>query len=194
MKVAKTGQTFISDGSTVLVHSSSRVVFYTLLEALKAKKRLTVFVTESSPSKTGHQMKKWLEEEGMKSVSVIPDSAIGFFLERVDLVLVGAEAVVKNGGIINRIGSYPLAVCAKAVNKPFYVLVESYKFSQLYPLKQEDIPSRLKSRGDDEGSDVYSSSLSGVDYTPPNFVTLLVTDLGPLATAAVSDVLMQLYV
>ena len=194
MKVAKTGQTFISDGSTVLVHSSSRVVFYTLLEALKAKKRLTVFVTESSPSKSGHQMKKWLEEEGMKSVSVIPDSAIGFFLERVDLVLVGAEAVVKNGGIINEIGSYPLAVCAKAVNKPFYVLVESYKFSQLYPLKQEDIPSRLKSRGDADRSDVYSSSLSGVDYTPPNFVTLLVTDLGPLATAAVSDVLMQLYV
>ena len=119
-------------------------------------------------------MKEWLEAEGMKA-TVIPDTSIGFYMEKVDLVLVAAEAVVKNGGIINRIGSYPLAVCAKAVNKPLYVLVESYKFSQLYPLRQEDIKQE------------------GVDYTPPNYVTLLITDLGPLDTAAVSDVLMQLY-
>lgn len=131
-------------------------------------------------------MQGWLQEEGIKS-TVIPDSAIGFYMEKVDLVVVGAEAVVKNGGIINRIGCYPLAVCAKAVNKPFYVLVESYKFSQLYPLKQEDIPTKLKFRGNCEG-------IPEVDYTPPNLVTLLITDLGPLATAAVSDVLMQLYV
>jgi len=181
MKVAKTGQNFISDGSTILVHSCSKVVFYTLREAARVNKRMTVFVTESCPSKAGLVMNKWLQEEGIKS-QVISDSAIGFFLEKVDLVLVGAEVVVKNGGIINRIGCYPLAVCAAAVNKPLYVLVESYKFSQIYPLKQEDIPHKFRAQE------------VGVDYTPPKYVTLLITDLGPLATAAVSDVLMQLYV
>jgi translation initiation factor eIF-2B subunit alpha len=148
-----------------------------------------VYVTQSSPTSSGERMYQRLKDEGIRC-RLIPDTAIGFFLDKVDVVLVGAEAVAKNGGIINHIGTYPLAVCAKAVNKPFYVLVESYKFSKLYPLKQEDIPTHLQFR---DNSLVDENTCSAVDYTPPHFVTLLITDLGPLATAAVSDVLMQLY-
>lgn len=54
-----------------------------------------------------------------------------------DLVLLGAEAVVENGGVINKLGSYQIAVCAKALNKPFYIAAESYKFARLYPLSQK---------------------------------------------------------
>lgn len=206
-KVAKFGQTFVSDGTvcfddinneqnlhlflqTILVHSFSRVVLLTLIEAHRLKKRIMVFVTQSSPTNSGELMYKRLQEEGIRS-RLITDSAIGFFMDKVDVVLVGAEAVAKNGGIINQIGAYPLAVCAKAVNKPFYVLVESYKFSKLYPLRQDDIPTHLQFR---DSHDVDENTCSSVDYTPPHFITLLITDLGPLATAAVSDVLMQLYV
>jgi translation initiation factor eIF-2B subunit alpha len=56
---------------------------------------------------------------------------------RVDLVLVGAEGVVENGGVINKLGTYQIALCAKALNKPFYVAAESYKFARLYPLNQQ---------------------------------------------------------
>lgn len=56
---------------------------------------------------------------------------------RVDLVLVGAEGVVENGGVINKLGTYQIAVCAKSLNKPFYVAAESYKFARLYPLNQQ---------------------------------------------------------
>lgn len=55
----------------------------------------------------------------------------------VDLVLVGAEGVVENGGVINKLGTYQIALCAKALNKPFYVAAESYKFARLYPLNQQ---------------------------------------------------------
>ena len=54
-----------------------------------------------------------------------------------DLVLVGAEGVVENGGVINKLGTYQIALCAKALNKPFYVAAESYKFARLYPLNQQ---------------------------------------------------------
>lgn len=175
---------------TILVHSFSRVVLFALMEAHKLNKRIMVYVTLSSPSDSGKLMYQKLGEEGIRC-RLITDSAIGFFMDKVDVVLVGAEAVAKNGGIINQIGAYPLAVCAKAVNKPFYVLVESYKFSKLYPLKQEDIPKHLQFR---DSAVVDDNTCSAVDYTPPQFVTLLITDLGPLATAAVSDVLMQLYI
>lgn len=45
--------------------------------------------------------------------------------------------MVENGGIVNKLGTYQIAVCAKACNKPFYVAAESYKFSRLYPLSQK---------------------------------------------------------
>lgn len=37
-----------------------------------------------------------------------------------------------------------MAVCAREVNKPFYVLTESFKFSRLFPLSQQDLPKEYK--------------------------------------------------
>lgn len=120
---------------------------------------------------------------------MILDAAVGYMMEKVDLVLVGAEGVVESGGIINRVGTYQMAVMTKAVNKPFYVVAESFKFVRLYPLNQEDVPNHFKYSGS-------SSSEDGqpvVDYTPPSYITLLFTDLGVLTPSAVSDELIKLY-
>ena len=46
---------------------------------------------------------------------------------------------MENGGIINKLGTYQMAVVAKALKRPFYVAVESYKFARNYPLVQRDI-------------------------------------------------------
>ena len=48
---------------------------------------------------------------------------------RVNMVLTGAEGVVENGGVINKRGTYTIAVAAKAQGTPFYVAAESYKAS-----------------------------------------------------------------
>lgn len=76
--------------------------------------------------------------------TLILDSATGYVMESVDFVMVGAEAVVESGGIINRIGSYTMGLCAREMKKPFYVLSESFKFSRLYPLNQRDLPNEYK--------------------------------------------------
>ena len=47
---------------------------------------------------------------------MVLDSAIALALEDVDFVLVGSEAVVENGGLINRLGTYTTSLCAKALN------------------------------------------------------------------------------
>lgn len=44
----------------------------------------------------------------------------------------------------HQVGTYQMAVMTKAVNKPFYVVAESFKFVRLYPLNQEDVPNRFK--------------------------------------------------
>ena len=45
-----------------------------------------------------------------------------------------------------QIGTNQMAVCAKAQNKPFYVVAESFKFVRLFPLNQQDVPDKFKAR------------------------------------------------
>lgn len=78
------------------------------------------------------------------SCTLILDSAIGYVMEQVDMVMVGAEGVAESGGIINKIGTYTLAMCAKEIKKPLYVLTESFKFSRIYPLNQIDLSDEFK--------------------------------------------------
>lgn len=54
-------------------------------------------------------------------------------MDKVDLVLVGSEAVVESGGLINAVGSNQIAIIAKAANKPFYALAERYALSMMLP-------------------------------------------------------------
>lgn len=110
------------------------------------------------------------------------------------MVLVGAAGVTENGGVLSRLGTYQVALCAKCLNKPFYVATESYKFSRLYPLNQYDVPSQEQFA--DIGPLFPTSSRivnPARDFTPPNLISLLFTDLGILTPAAVSDELIQMY-
>lgn len=141
-KISGTCQSFIRDGSIILTHARSRTVLRALQDAA-ASKRFEVYVTESCPDKSGYEMKKELQLKNIPC-TVILDAAVGYIMEKIDLVLVGAEGVVESGGIINKIGSYSMAVCAHTMNKPFYVLAESFKFVRLYPLNQQDVPNHLK--------------------------------------------------
>lgn len=74
-----------------------------------------------------------LTEEGLKC-NLLVDSAMGFIMEEIDYILTGAELVTESGGIINRVGTYSMALCANCLEKPFYVLAENYKFSRIFPL------------------------------------------------------------
>ncbi|KAI5091371.1 translation initiation factor eIF-2B subunit alpha isoform X1, partial [Silurus meridionalis] len=192
-KVAKLCHTFIKDGAKILTHSSSRVVLKVLENAAADKKRFTVYVTESQPDSSGRQMAEQLRRLNIP-VTVVLDAAVGYIMEKVDLVIVGAEGVVESGGIINKIGTYQMAVCSKAHNKPFYVVAESFKFVRLYPLNQQDVPDRFKYKADTlKTAEDFNQEHPIIDYTPPSLITLLFTDLGVLTPSAVSDELIKLY-
>lgn len=97
-----------------------------------------------------------------------------------------------------QIGSFGIAVIAQALKKPFYVASESYKFARLYPLNQRDVPQTFIKREAKEMDEYGSTSTIHIenqlhDYTPPQFITLLFTDLGALTPSAVSDELIKLY-
>ncbi|CAI2174822.1 7616_t:CDS:2 [Funneliformis geosporum] len=183
-KIAEIGVQFIKDDATILIHSYSRVVMLLLQQAAARKKRFKVYVTESRPTSLGVQSTKILRKAGIPA-TVILDTAVGYIIDKVDAVFVGAEGVVEN-----------VAVVAKAANKPLYAVIESYKFVRLFPLNQYDLPThtpdlltfpdlespRYLSNNDESEDDVenFEASNPTVDYTPPDYITLLCTDLGVL--------------
>ncbi|NXE36463.1 EI2BA factor, partial [Ptilorrhoa leucosticta] len=178
----------------ILTHAYSRVVLRVLEAAVESKKRFSVYVTESQPDQAGQVFINLVFILLNIPVTVILDAAVGYIMEKVDLVLVGAEGVVESGGIINKIGTNQIAVCAKAQNKPFYVVAESFKFVRLFPLNQQDVPDRFKYKADTlETGQNLTEEHPWIDYTSPSLITLLFTDLGVLTPSAVSDELIKLY-
>ncbi|TFK14087.1 Translation initiation factor eIF-2B subunithypothetical protein [Platysternon megacephalum] len=193
-KIAKLCHTFIKDGAQILTHAYSRVVLRVLEAAAASKKRFSVYITESQPDQAGQVYVNFALSKLNVPVTVILDAAVGYIMEKVNLVIVGAEGVVESGGIINKIGTNQMAVCAKAQNKPFYVVAESFKFVRLFPLNQQDVPDKFKYKADTlKTNRSLTEEHPWIDYTSPSLITLLFTDLGVLTPSAVSDELIKLY-
>lgn len=204
-KIAEIASPFIQTNSTILTHGCSRVVLALLAESGKQHKNFNVIVLEGRPDASGVKMASLIRQHVGVPVKIMLDSASGHAVEACDMVICGAEGVVENGGVINKIGTYPLSVLAKCHKKPVYIAAESYKFARLFPLNNGDL-ERDKNQQICSFVDAPSSSVSkmeigeGVevdcppcDYTPANYITLLFTDLGVLTPSAVSDELIRLY-
>ncbi|KAJ3733031.1 hypothetical protein DFJ43DRAFT_273508 [Lentinula guzmanii] len=206
----------------ILTHSYSRVVLQTLLVAHK-RKRISVFVTEARPRGMGIKTAEMLTAAGIPC-TVVLDSAVAYAIDKVDFVLMGSEAVVESGGLVNAVGSNQIAIIAKAANKPFYALAESYKFHRMFPLSQYDLPShnpgvlsfpqtmsaraRPASSGlpskassvlSDNGSPIritqedIARNNPDVDYTRPDLISLVFSDVGSLTPEGVSQYLVGMF-
>ena len=68
------------------------------------KKHFSVYITESQPDLSGKKMAKAFCHLTVP-FTVVPDAAVGYIMDKVDLVIVGAEGVVENRGIINKVGA-----------------------------------------------------------------------------------------
>ncbi|KAJ3023618.1 Translation initiation factor [Thoreauomyces humboldtii] len=193
-RAADNGLPFVKDNAVILVHSYSRAVMLLLQKARKSNKRLKVFVTETRPTPSGTKAVVELRQADIRA-ELILDSAVGAIMAKVDMVIVGAEGVVQNGGLINQIGTYQIAVVAKASNKPFYAVTEQYKFVRWFPLNQDDLPG--EDRPDyfkyTDSADI-SPRNPHIDYTPPEYISLLFTNVGVLTPSGVSEELVKFYI
>ncbi|MCZ6625335.1 MAG: S-methyl-5-thioribose-1-phosphate isomerase [Deltaproteobacteria bacterium] len=89
-------------------------------------KKLYIIATETRPYLQGSRLTAWEAVQAGIKVSLIPDCAIAQVMakEEVDAVLVGSDRSAQNGDIINKVGTYPVALMAKEFGIPFYVLVQ----------------------------------------------------------------------
>jgi translation initiation factor eIF-2B subunit alpha len=222
-KIAAFGRGFIRDGCTVLTNGGSRAVASLLQKATddgaspSAVRFRVIYVLSSfknadEPSGEPEGMKtvRALRAKGVP-VSTIPESAVAYALGKTDMVIVGAEGVVENGGIVSRMGTYQIGLLAKAIGKPFYVVAESHKFVRLYPLGQYDLPINqhvIDFKSDDDITEhkeelptpdangdqqIELPLCDSVDFTPPHLISALITDSGVLTPSAVSEELIKIW-
>ena len=108
----------IHDGMTVLTHSRSSTVLEALLEARRANRDFMVVATESRPLLEGRTLAASLMDNGVR-VTLIADAAASVMMDRIDLVLVGADQLTPQQ-LVNKIGTRMIALAAREKQVPVY--------------------------------------------------------------------------
>ena len=126
-KIAAVGSKRVSNGSKVLTHCHSSTVTNLLRKAKADGKSFEVVCTESRPVFQGRITAKEMLDAGIETTLIV-DSAVRYFMNEVDLVVVGADAITSEGNVINKIGTSMVALAAKEARTPFYVACELLKF------------------------------------------------------------------
>jgi translation initiation factor eIF-2B subunit alpha/methylthioribose-1-phosphate isomerase len=140
-KIGEHGERLIKNDQKILTHCNAgalaTVDFGTALAPIRLVfrngKKIFVYVDETRPRLQGARLTAWeLENEGIP-YALIADNAAGHFMQRgeIDLVIVGADRIVKNGDFANKIGTYEKAVLAHENKIPFYVAapITTFDFS-----------------------------------------------------------------
>lgn len=192
-RIGENGARLIKNGYRILTHCNAgalaTVDFGTALAPIRVAhsqgKRVFVYVDETRPRLQGAKLTAWeLVNEGIEH-AIISDNAAGHYMKgSVDIVIVGADRIAKNGDFANKIGTYTKAVLAKENWVPFYVAAPVSTFDPSIRTGKE-IP--IEERSEDEvlyigdcriapkGSKALNPSF---DVTPARYVKGFITEKG----------------
>lgn len=194
----------------IFTHCNSSSVFKIIFDAHKAGIPVKVYDSETRPRFQGRIMAKHLVKSGI-DVTMMTDSAAPFVISKndpdginIDLVIIGADVVGLDGSVLNKIGSYSLALAAKNAGVPFYAAtsllkvrkdIDSYREIEIEKRDPTELwPSFAKAM------DGKRHSLKGIkavnyafDTVPPEYITGLITEFGILKPKEVKKTAMKKY-
>lgn len=154
--------------------------------AVEAGRRVRVLADETRPFLQGARLTAWeLMRDGI-DVTLITDNMAGSLMRRgaVDLVVVGADRIARNGDVANKIGTYAVAVLARENRIPFYVAAPWSTIDldcpdgDAIPIEERDpreVTEVLGVRIAPEGVAVRNPAF---DVTPARYVSAIVTERG----------------
>jgi len=192
--MGRNGSALIRDGARILTHCNAGALatagYGTALGVIRAAceegKKVHVFVDETRPILQGSRLTAWeLMKENIPA-TLITDNMAGFLMQqgKIDLVITGADRVAANGDTANKIGTYALAVLAKAHRIPFYIAAP-WSTIDLSVKNGGEIPIEERCSGEvthfhnvcsaPEGMPVYNPAF---DVTPHRYITAIITETG----------------
>jgi len=124
-KIGELGSRLIFDSSKILTISSSSLIKKIFVSALKNGREFEAYCLESRPMLEGQEFAVNLAKAGIET-HIIADAMMGKILPEVNMVFSGADRLYESG-LVNKIGTLPLATTAQKMNIPFYVACETDK-------------------------------------------------------------------
>jgi methylthioribose-1-phosphate isomerase len=190
------GSRLLADGDNILTHCNAGALatagYGTALGVIRAAreqgKKLHVYVDETRPVLQGARLTAWELKKEKIPFTLITDNMAGFLMQqkKIDKIIVGADRISANGDTANKIGTYSLAVLAKAHGIPFYIAAPlstidvSLKMGKAIPIeerKSEEVTHFKGFRSAPDGTKVYNPAF---DVTPARLITTIITEKGVL--------------
>ena len=193
-RIGEAGASLIDDGSRVLTHCNAGALatggmgtaLAPVYMAASEGKHVSVLATETRPLLQGSRLTAWELTRAGIPVTVITDSAAAARMRagEVDLCIVGADRVVANGDVANKVGTYSLAVLAHHHRIPFYVAMPSSTIDSSLEsgaditIEERD-PREVSTLGDRRVTAEHAAvGNAAFDVTPADLVTAFITDQG----------------
>jgi len=202
-QIGRYGADLIPDGARVLTHCNAGwlacvdwgTALAPIYVAARAGKNVFVFVDETRPRCQGANLTAYeLAGEGVPH-AVIADNAAGYFMYsgQIDLAIVGADRIARNGDVANKIGTYEKAVLAHRHNIPFYAAAPTPTIDfdcaagADIPIEERDENEVLYVAGRDDDGTLRRVRIApagsrgrnpAFDVTPAELVTAIITEKG----------------
>jgi translation initiation factor eIF-2B subunit alpha/methylthioribose-1-phosphate isomerase len=206
-KIGEFGGELIQDNNKILTHCNAgalaTVDYGTALAPIRFAhnqgKSIFVFVDETRPRFQGAKLTAWeLYNEGIDHALIV-DNAAGFFLSRneINIAIVGADRIARNGDAANKIGTYEKAVLAFENNVPFYVAAPISTFDRSIasgseiPIEERDADEVLMVNDAPITAKGISARNPAFDVTPNKFITGFITEYGVYQPTEIEELLKE---
>lgn len=202
--IGRHGASLLKQGSGVLTHCNAGglatagdgTALAVIFAAASSGKTLHVYADETRPLLQGARLTAWeLQQRGVP-VTLICDNMAGWVMHegKVQAVIVGADRITANGDTANKIGTYSVALLAKAHGIPFYVAAPTSTFDLSMatgteiPIEQRaahEITHGFGKQTAPAGIDVYNPAF---DVTPAELIAAIITEKGLIQPVTESNV------
>ncbi|MYL15781.1 ribose 1,5-bisphosphate isomerase [Halorubrum terrestre] len=195
--LGQVGANRLADGDTVMTHCHSTDALACIEAAVEQGKSISAVVKETRPRQQGHITAEQLRDAGVP-VTLIVDSAARRYLDEVDHVVVGADSIAADGGVINKIGTSGLAVNARERGVPIMTAAQTIK---LHPETLTGHTVEIEMRDEAEVIDPEAREAIGeidvenpaFDVTPPRYMDAIVTEQGQFPPESIVTLMRELF-
>lgn len=193
-RIGENGEKLIFDGANILTHcntgslatSGRGTALGAIYTAYEKGKKIHVYNTETRPLLQGSRLTSFeLNYAGIPNTLITDNMVASLFKNKaIDMVMVGADRITKNGDTANKIGTYSIAILANYFNIPFYVLAPSTSIDRnlnhgdeiiIEERNPEEVKQLRNCRIAPQDVNVYNPAF---DVTPSRLITAIITEKG----------------
>ena len=184
-RIEQNGIKLIKNKDNILTHCHASTVIKILVFAKSHGRKFKVFSTETRPLFQGRKTAQDLIKKHIKDTMLVDSSAMSVIAGqtnvKIDKIILGCDAISADGGCVNKVGSFGLALAAKSRKIPLYIATPALKINEdaknLSAIKIEKRPAGEVWPKAPRNLQIYNFAF---DKIPANYITGYITELGIL--------------